>query len=204
METKDIIRTGRERLGMTHAQFAAAVGVSRGAVQQWEKGDTAPKRGHQKRVADVLGITVAELMNQSVPDQKVIRDTVNLSSGIKMIPRLDRKTAGMHETYTKEGKQTPTQFAYVMKAQIDGLFAYYVDDDVMEPRIPKGCDVVIRTDLLPKHGHYVLVQDGDEAYIRRLVVDGQTQMIESPKYPARPMPGRVIGVVHQIAITLED
>lgn len=62
METKDIIKTGRQRLGMTHQAFADAVGVSRGAVQQWEKGDTAPTRRHQPKVAEILDISVAELM----------------------------------------------------------------------------------------------------------------------------------------------
>lgn len=50
---------------MTEQQFADAVGVSRGAVQQWEKGETAPKRRNQAAVARKLGISVAELMEGS-------------------------------------------------------------------------------------------------------------------------------------------
>lgn len=65
MSTHTIIRAGRLRLKMSERQFADAVGVSRGAVQQWEKEDgTAPKRAHQKKVADILGISIAELMRQ--------------------------------------------------------------------------------------------------------------------------------------------
>lgn len=62
MHTRKIIRAGRERLGLTEQQFAERVGVSRGAVQQWEKGLTAPKRANQGAVAALLGISVAELM----------------------------------------------------------------------------------------------------------------------------------------------
>src|SRR3982750_1261673 len=59
-----LIREGRRRLGMSEQLFADAVGVSRGAVQQWEKpGGTAPKRGNQPRVAELLGISVAELVS---------------------------------------------------------------------------------------------------------------------------------------------
>lgn len=65
VSTKDRIRTGRKLLGLTEQQFADAVGVSRGAVQQWEKGETAPKRKNQAAVAKKLGITVAELMEGS-------------------------------------------------------------------------------------------------------------------------------------------
>jgi transcriptional regulator with XRE-family HTH domain len=57
------IRAGRAKLGMTEQQFADAVGVTRGAVQQWEKeGGTAPTRKNQPKVAELLGISVAELM----------------------------------------------------------------------------------------------------------------------------------------------
>src|SRR5512142_32803 len=47
---------------MSEQQFADAVGVSRGAVQQWEKpGGTAPTRRNQPLVAKVLGLSIAEL-----------------------------------------------------------------------------------------------------------------------------------------------
>jgi SOS-response transcriptional repressor LexA len=64
MSIHRLIREGRQRLGMSEQQFADAVGVSRGAVQQWEKpGGTAPKRTNQPRVAELLGISVAELLS---------------------------------------------------------------------------------------------------------------------------------------------
>lgn len=62
MAIKDLIRSGRRQLGMTEQRFADCIGVSRGAVQQWEKGDTAPARKHQEAVATLIGITVGELM----------------------------------------------------------------------------------------------------------------------------------------------
>lgn len=67
------IRAGRSKLGMTEQQFADAVGVTRGAVQQWEKeGGTAPTRKNQPKVAELLGITVAELME--IDDQKTVQE----------------------------------------------------------------------------------------------------------------------------------
>ena len=57
------IRDGRLRLKMTEEQFGERVGVSRGAVQQWEKeGGTAPRRKNQPAVAALIGVTVSELM----------------------------------------------------------------------------------------------------------------------------------------------
>lgn len=69
MSIHSTIRNGRARLGLTEQQFAVRVGVSRGAVQQWEKeGGTAPTRKNQPAVADLLGITVAELMADSASE----------------------------------------------------------------------------------------------------------------------------------------
>jgi transcriptional regulator with XRE-family HTH domain len=66
MSINDLIRRGRKRLKMTEQRFADAIGVSRGAVQQWEKeGGTAPARKHQQAVADLIGVTLGELMSGS-------------------------------------------------------------------------------------------------------------------------------------------
>ena len=63
MSIHKLIRNGRIRLKMTEEQFAQEVGVTRPAVQQWEKdGGTAPRRANQKAVAKLLGLSVAELM----------------------------------------------------------------------------------------------------------------------------------------------
>lgn len=64
MSIHKLIREGRARLGLTEHEFAKLVGVSRGAVQQWEReGGTAPRRANQKQVADALGISLAQLMS---------------------------------------------------------------------------------------------------------------------------------------------
>jgi transcriptional regulator with XRE-family HTH domain len=64
------IREGRLKLGLTEQQFGERVGVTRAAVQQWERLDgkaTAPSRRHQAAVAHLLGMTVAELISGEVP-----------------------------------------------------------------------------------------------------------------------------------------
>jgi SOS-response transcriptional repressor LexA len=65
MNVHQRIKDGRKRLKLTEEEFGAKVGVSRGAVQQWELGKTAPNRKRQPAVAALLGITVAELMSES-------------------------------------------------------------------------------------------------------------------------------------------
>lgn len=95
------IKAGRERLKMTEQRFADAVGVSRGAVQQWEKPDgTAPKRKNQEAVAELLGITVGELMNPSddEPGQAHTKpDVLGLSDDAIRIARLFDEVKGSRQ-----------------------------------------------------------------------------------------------------------
>jgi len=65
MNVHQRIKVARIKLGLTFKQFGDAVGVSHGAVQQWEKLDgLAPSRRNQPAVAKMLGITVSELMSE--------------------------------------------------------------------------------------------------------------------------------------------
>ena len=65
MNVHQRIRDGRALLNLTEQEMADRLGVSRGSVQQWEKGTTAPNRKRQPAVATLLGLTVAELMGQA-------------------------------------------------------------------------------------------------------------------------------------------
>ncbi len=56
------IRAERERLGLTQAQLAAGVGVSRSAVAQWETGRSGQVGANLARVAEVLGVGVGTLL----------------------------------------------------------------------------------------------------------------------------------------------
>lgn len=72
---------------MTHQEFADAVGVSRGAVQQWERGLTAPTRKRQPAVADYMGISVAELMQGTSTSPALVEGSavVSLDAAIAVL-----------------------------------------------------------------------------------------------------------------------
>lgn len=58
------IRDAREAKGMTQEQFAKLVGVTQGAVAQWENGLTHPSFDKLMRIADVLGVPLDELVRK--------------------------------------------------------------------------------------------------------------------------------------------
>ncbi len=57
------IRSLRRERGLTQEDLAAATGVSRSAVAQWETDRAGQVRGNLSRIADVLGIGVEVLLH---------------------------------------------------------------------------------------------------------------------------------------------
>lgn len=56
------IRAARAARGMTQLDLAQAVGVSRSAVAQWETERAGQVSGNLTRIASVLGVSVAHLL----------------------------------------------------------------------------------------------------------------------------------------------
>lgn len=56
------IRKARKAVGIKQGELARLVGVTSGAVSQWEKGRTLPGAEKLKRIAEALNTTVDELL----------------------------------------------------------------------------------------------------------------------------------------------
>jgi transcriptional regulator with XRE-family HTH domain len=57
------IRVARFARGMTQAQLAQSVGVSRSAVAQWETDRAGQIRGNLARIASALGVSVGHIVS---------------------------------------------------------------------------------------------------------------------------------------------
>ncbi len=75
------IRNARRARGMTQADLAEAVGVSRSAVAQWETDRAGQVRGNLSRIAGVLGVSVQFLLdgNAGRVDGEVPRNATELA-----------------------------------------------------------------------------------------------------------------------------
>lgn len=139
MDIHSKIREGRQRLNLSEAAFGKLVGVSRAAVQQWERPDgTAPKLDRLQAVADALNITVAELLSpESLPPSDEAHVVSHLAP--KIVPTID--------------------WGDLMTAKLPHVFKIELTDNSMAPRAPAGAHVEFTRGLEPKPGDGVLVKD---------------------------------------------
>lgn len=82
------IRAARLKRGMSQERLADAMGVSKGAVSQWESNATSPRREYLSPLAEILGVTINWLLGRDNSDlETVIRQQTRLS-GMGLVSRI--------------------------------------------------------------------------------------------------------------------
>lgn len=199
MSVHTLIREGRKRLAMSEQQFADAVGVSRGAVQQWERpGGTAPKRSNQRRVADLLGISVAELVSggSNVSPGFDVRAEVPLISGVQ---------AGNYTVIDNFKPKVGLEMVPVTVAIKRHTFALRVQGDSMVgdslDSFPEGSLLIVEPDMEAVPGDYVIALNSyNETTFKQLIKDGGELYLKplNVRYPIKPLgDAEIIGVVRE-------
>jgi transcriptional regulator with XRE-family HTH domain len=80
MELGDMIRSERTRKGWSQREFAKMLGVSPGAVAQWELGDTRPTLERMIDVCGVFGIAASSFLGPGSPYRgQIIEDADEIS-----------------------------------------------------------------------------------------------------------------------------
>lgn len=199
MSIHRLIKEGRLSLGLSEREFADAVGVSRGAVQQWEKpGGTAPRRTSQHRVAQVLGISVAELVSGGS----------NTSSGYDMraeVPVVSQVEAGNYTVVDNFKRKDDYEMVAVSIPIKRHTYALRVHGDSMVSEVadsfPEGSIIFVEPEMDALPGDYVIaVNEQGETTFKQLVKDGGDLYLKplNTRYPIKLLgQARVIGVVRE-------
>jgi SOS-response transcriptional repressor LexA len=197
MGTDKIIEQGRKRLGLSVEEFAARCEVSRGAVQQWERGATAPNRRHAPVVAKVLGITVAELASGDS----------NISAGPNIggaVPLLSDVQAGNYKEFVDnshpgDGGEEMIPTSVPVKRH---TFALRVSGDSMAPLFTEGMVLIVEPEMDPQPGDYVIAKNSDNGTtFKQLVKDGSDWYLKpvNDRYPIKALgKNKILGVVRAV------
>ncbi len=81
---KDIIATRRKELGYTQQQLAEKLNVSDKVVSKWETGRSLPDISMLTDLAEVLGISVNELLKSDNVSKTTVKDTFNSEMQTKL------------------------------------------------------------------------------------------------------------------------
>lgn len=198
---RSIIRQGRLRLGLSEQQFADAVGVSRGAVQQWERENgTAPKRKTQPKVAELLGISVGELMNGSNnvssagPDR---RGKVPLVSEVEAgeYTTIDNFHPGRSGLDLVPVNVEVRRHTFALRVHGDSMLSQTNDS------FPEGSILIVEPEMEAVEGDYVIAKNAaGQTTFKQLVKDAGESYLKplNPSYPTEPLgSARIIGVVRE-------
>lgn len=205
MSIDRLIRDGRARLGWSEQQFADALGVTRGAVQQWEKpGGTVPSRAHLLRVASLLGMTATELMAGQSGAEPAEPATLQQRA---MVPILEDNEAARFADLDNFGDHDGRPMVSVSVDVRRHTFALRVKGDAMlgadGDSFAEGSVIVVEPELAPRPGDYVVVLKEEKMPIFKMLVQKEDELLLkslNPRYPVRPLgDGVVIGVVREFS-----
>lgn len=158
MSIASLIRNGRLRLGLTEQEFADQAGVSRSAVQQWERGETAPRRKNQPAVAKVLGITVAQLMSGDDP----ATNAVSVAAGTTRIPLISYVQAGdLTAIMDDHAPGAAAEYLLTDLPVSKHTFALEIRGTSMLPDFKEGDRVIIDPEVKPQPGDFVAAKAVD-------------------------------------------
>lgn len=201
MSSHELIRNARVGMGMSEQQLAKAVGVSRGAVQQWERaGGTAPNRTNQPRLAEVIGVPIAHLLGggSSVDTRGLLRYGVPLVA------------ASAVANYANPDNVDPVQRISTVAARVPKkrhTFALRVSGNSMTALIgdcfPDGSIIIVEPELKARCGDYVIAKLArNEILFRQLITERDRWYLKplNPHYPTKALGvTQVVGVVRQFS-----
>lgn len=169
MELKDRILSARKDANLTQADLASAVGVTRGAVAQWENGDVRPRHPAIKKIAAATSVQLDWLITGNSASE------TSHESDFVSIPEFDvQASAGGGALVDRENVISNWPFAPdfirdVLNLEVRHLAMIEVRGDSMEPTLSSADKVMIN--MADKHvqqpGIFVL-WDGNGTVVKRV------------------------------------
>jgi transcriptional regulator with XRE-family HTH domain len=165
-----IIRDARLKLRLSQQQLAERVGVTKGAISQWETGIGFPSRTNARALAKELGIDQREL-------------EARLSSGLNLLDALpsgrEIPITVRNRTKSKRNTPNPARSEAMLPVDVDipmDSIAAAVADDSMSPDYQRGDCVIFSPSVAPRltqpYDIGVALIDDDRVMLRSYVPRG--------------------------------
>lgn len=151
------IRRLRREAGLTHADLAARIGVSRSTVALWERGRSQPRVGALDGIAEALGVDAGMLVcpKESEPVDAQAEEGWT-------VPLVSREATPSGEVLGACVEVPKSLFSNHPNA-----IAVVMPDDSMSRAFPEGFVVVCDPDRAPANGSSVVASVDGQTLVRR-------------------------------------
>ena len=175
MGVSENIKRLRKQAGMTQAELAEKLDVARSTITQWETGWSSPRMRMVQKLADVFGVTSADMLSETglpVPSSAKLPAEPRPAYA----PLLGRVHAGDACEPDVVDYRVPIPYE-VRKSHPEGYFLE-VEDNCMSRVYPEGCHIYIDPRQPPQNGSVAVVSiDGADYVMRRLYNTGRTVVL---------------------------
>lgn len=173
------VRKLRDAAGLTQAELAEKLDVSRPAIGTWESGKVRPRLNELKELADLFGVTVAELMGEDA-------EPVPFRASGTMMPLLGY--AHMGEPCDEDNLQEMVEVPSDVASRHPNGFLVHAQGDCMDMLFPHDCVLLVDPDMEPVNGRPVLAETSDYGAVVRNLMRGATHCMltaasHSGEYP---------------------
>lgn len=198
------LQTALDKKGSNASKLANALGLSRQAIYQVIKGETASLTAlNTSKAAEFLGISPDWLASgkgkMELPLHKVFPQ--------QTVPLISWQGAKDWERTIDSLLPHEAEQILVTCPVRQHTYALLVDDDSNQPKFPAGCWVVVEPEETPINQKWCVVDDGGEAAcLKQLVINGSCSYLrnDNPRYPIKEMSAtdRFCGTVKQLIMSI--
>lgn len=163
------LRSLRTQAGLTQLDIAEKLDVSAAAIGAWENGRAKPRLTKLGELADLLDVTVSELMGEPAGQERSVRGTSAL------VPLLGWAHMGepVDEGELHEVVEVPAEVA----AAHPRAFCVHAQGDCMDNLYPTDAILLVDPDMEPVSGCAVLAETVDHGAVVRLYMRGTSTVM---------------------------
>ena len=175
MELDKQIRRLRENLGLSQSDIARKLDVTPSTISNWESGKARPRLDKMSQLAELLNVTVSELMGE--PGMAVPRPAETV--------RLPVAVAGHAGEFTEEpepGEVVDVPVSVMERIDDPDAYIIRIRGNCMSKRFPDGSNAIASPRSEPKNGDAVVAEYNGELIVREFFRGASTLVLSPDSY----------------------
>lgn len=219
-----VIKELRDKLKLSQADLAEAVGTSQPQIKRLESGDRKLTKEWAERLAPFLGVSAEDILFNRAKVEESAQEETNLGGNVfelpnavirdkveglgRKIPVYGQAVGGIDGEFLMNGSVLYEVMAPPVLSNVSGAYAVQVAGESMSPRYEDGEVCFVDPKRRVKKGDYVIAQIRLEehgpllAYVKKFVRHNNIELVLEQFNPPKELrfPANAVETVHYIAL----